>query len=106
MNRGNYYKLRSKRWFIDKGYQCDYVEKLQRIYVKGRIIYVKKDLFGADLLAFRREPEEFILANSVYNRKNIASHIKVFKEYPFPGFIKLWILVWEFRAREPEIVEV
>jgi hypothetical protein len=105
-NKGNYYKLRSKKWFINKGYVCDIVEKLQSIWVKGRVIYIKRDLFGSDLLAMNGE--EMIFANSVFGKKNIASHIKEFHNYPYPKStkIKRWILSWELRAREPEITEI
>lgn len=103
-NKGSYYRLKTKKWFIDKGYDCENAEKNQRIFIKGQVIFIKKDIFGADLIAMTTE--EIIFANSVLGRKNIASHIKEFNKYKYPDFVKRWIVVWEERAREPEIIEV
>lgn len=103
-NRGNYYKLRTKQWFLAKGYQCDYIERMHRILTKDkRILFCKKDLFGADGMSFNET--EFILWNSKFGRKNVAAGVKEFAKFKFPPFIKLWLLVWEFRIHEPEIIE-
>lgn len=104
-SKGNYYKLRTKKWFIKKGYLCEYLEKVQRIYVRGRVIFIKRDVFGADGLSMKRG-ETLIFWNSKLGKKNIAQGIKEFAQYPYPGTVKRWIIVWEVRAREPEIVEV
>ncbi len=103
-NKGNYYKIKSKEWLKDKGYEVEYIEKLQRIFTKGKVVYIKKDLFGADLAAI--SDSEFILVNSILTKHNIAAHIKEFKKYPQGGSIKRWLLVWTPKVREPEIVEV
>ena len=51
---------------------------------------------------------EIIFWNSVFNRTNISEHKKRFNEYPYPDnpIIKRWILVWELRVKDPEIIEV
>lgn len=106
MKKGNYYKIRTKNWFIKKGYQCELLERLNRIYLPKtkQIIFQKKDVFGADGLAMNKE--EIIFWNAKFGKKNIASGIKEFKKFEFPSFVKLWLIVWEYRKREPEIVEV
>ena len=38
MNKGSYYKYKTKKWFIEKGYFCEYLEINQRLYIKGKII--------------------------------------------------------------------
>ena len=103
-NKGNYYKRKTKVWFEADGYTVEYLEKLQHIYAKGKVIYIKRDLLGADLLAVN--DKEFILANVISNKGDLAKHIKRFKEYPNPSFIKRLIVYWEARAKEPEIIEV
>ena len=104
MNKGNYYKTKTKKWFEADGYTCEYLEKLQHIFTKGKVIYIKRDLLGADILAVN--DKEFILANVISNRGDLAKHIKRFKDYPNPDFIKRLIVYWEVRAKEPEIIEV
>jgi len=108
-DKGNYYKRKTKKWFIKQGYWCDYVERLQRIVTydkftkEPKVIFVKQDLAGADLLAMNGE--ELIFANSKLGRKNIAEGLKEFAKFPYPPFVKRWLVVWEVRAREPEIIE-
>jgi len=103
VNKGNYYKLKSRDWLRGKGYTVEIIEKVQRIFKDGKVIFAKRDLFGADLMACNET--ETILANSVLNRKNIASHIQQFHKFPGGG-LKRWIVVWEPRVKEPEIIEI
>lgn len=101
---GQYYKHKTKKWFLDKGYAAEYIEQLQRIFVKGRVILVKRDLFASDILAMNSS--ELIFAQVKFGKKNIAAAIKEFNKHTFPPFCQKWIIVWELRAREPEIVLV
>jgi hypothetical protein len=112
MNKGNYYKLRTKQWLLKKGYQVGFLELTNRIIVrskdkkgiKNKIIFIKKDQFGADLLAMNKE--ELIFIQVKFGKKNISTAIKEFTKFKFPSFTKKWIVVWEFRASEPEIIEI
>ena len=103
-SKGSYYKTKTKKFFEADGYTVEYLEKLQHIYAKGKVIYIKRDLLAADLLAVN--DKEFILANVISNRGDLAKHIKRFKEYPNPPFIKRYVILWEPRAKEPELIEV
>jgi len=103
-NKGNYYKVKTKKWFEADGYTVEYLEKLQHIYAKGKVIYIKRDLLGADGLAVN--DHEFILWNSITNKGDISKHLKRFKEYPCPTFIKRYLVYWEVRASGPELIEV
>lgn len=103
-SKGNYYKRKTADYLRKDGYTVEYLEKLQHIFSKGKVIYVKKDLLGADLVAVNET--EFILANVISNRGDISRHIKRFKEYPNPPFIKRLLILWEARVREPELIEV
>lgn len=104
VNKGNYFKRKTKVWLEADGYTVEYLEKLQHIYAKGRVIYIKRDLLGADGLAVN--DKEFILWNTITNKGDLAKHIKRFKEYPNPSFIKRLVIYWEARAKEPEMFEV
>ena len=104
VKKGNYYKKKTKDWFKDDGYVSEYVEKQQRIYTKGKVIFIKKDLWGADGIAMKED--ELIFWQAKLNKKGISSAIKEFKKYPFPKFVKCYIVVWTPRVREPDIIEV
>ena len=103
-NTGNYYKRKTAAWYRNDGYTVEYLEKLQHIYAKGKVIYIKRDLLGADGLSVN--DSEFILWNTITNKGDIAKHIKRFKQYPNPDFIKRYIIFWTPRCSEPELIEV
>jgi len=106
--KGNYYKYKTKQWLIKQSYCVDYLEKLQRVFSKGQLIYVKKDLFGADILAFNKDEMIFVQVKSGEKTTgiNIKKAINEFLKYPFPDFVKLWIVVWRPKEKEPEIIDV
>lgn len=106
--RGNYYKRRTKQWLEKKGYVVGYLERYRR-FLKGRSIkYIREDIFGADLVAMNKE--EIIFINSIFNDKqrsaHVADHMKGFLKYPYPPFVQRWIVVWSFKVKEPEIIEI
>ena len=107
-NRGNYYKKKTKDWLVKEGYVCEYMEKLQRIYSKGRLIYVKRDLFASDILAMNGEDIIFVQVKSGKEGTgiNLKKAYQEFEKYPFPKYVKRWIVIWRERQREPEIIEV
>lgn len=102
--KGTYYRLKTKKWFKEKGYFCEYLEKTQRIYTKGKVIFIKRDIAGADGLAMNEK--EIIFWQAKLNTANIASAIKEFHKFPYPDIVQRWIVVWTSRVREPQIVEV
>jgi len=114
MNKGNYYKKKTKDWFIKEGYVCEYLEKLQRIFItpnkknKGKLIYIKRDLFASDILAMKSDKVIFVQVKSGGKKTgiDIQKAIKEFNKYPFPKFIDRWIIVWQDRQREPEIIDM
>lgn len=104
-DKGNYYKWRTREWFRKKGYACEYLEKLQRIITgNGHVIFVKKDVFAADGLAMNGQ--EMIFWNSKLGMKNVAEGLKKFNQHPYPPGTHRWLVLWQPRAREPEIVPV
>ena len=103
--KGNYYKLKTKKWFEAKGFEVEYLEKLQRIFAKDKVIWIKRDLFASDMLALKK-PDEIIFCQVKLGKSNIAGAYKEFAKHQFPDCVKLWIVVWTPRVKEPEIVEV
>jgi len=106
-DKGNYYKKRTKDWLVGLGYVVEYTEKLQRIFKKGGgILYVKRDLFQSDGIAIGNN--EIIFWNSILTRHNLAEHIKNYARIPWPvcEHIKVWIIVWEKGARQPEVIDM
>ena len=104
MSKGNYYKTKTKKFLEEDGYTVEYLEKLQRIVNKaGQVIHVKRDLLESDGLATNES--DFILWN-VTDRAHAAAHVKRYAELRLPPFIRCWVIVWEPRSKEPEIIEV
>jgi hypothetical protein len=103
-NKGNYYKGRTKEWFLERGYACDFVERYRRIFKDGTIIHLKQDLFGADGIAMNGR--EIIFWNSKFGTASDTEGIKEMLRFPYPSFVKRWIVHWQLRAREPKIIDV
>ena len=101
VKKGNFYKRKTKKWFIDQGYDADYLERVMPI---GKSIFIKKDLFESDLLAMKEN--EIIFANSVVGKSNIAVHVSRYRKRIFYKRAKLWIVAWTPGVSEPEIIDV
>jgi len=108
MNRGNYYKYKTKKYFEKQGYNVEYLEKTFRIYSKGKLIPVKTDVFGADVLAMNKEEIIFmqVKGGKLKTGINIKKAIEEFNKYNYPRLVKRLIIVWREKAREPEIIDV
>ena len=108
MNKGNYYKVKTKKWLEKDGYQVEYLEKLQRIFTGAKLFYVKKDLFASDILAMNEQDIIFVQVKSGKNTTGISikKAIQEFQKYQFPEFVKRWIVVWRDKQKEPEVIEV
>jgi len=107
MSKGDYYKAKTKRWFEKQGYWCEYLERVRRVWneKKKEPIYIKQDIAGADGLAMNGK--EIIFWNSKSGRGvNILRAVKKFSEYPYPDFVKRWIIIWKERQKEPRIIEI
>lgn len=103
-SKGNYYKIKTRDYFRGLNYSAEIIERMQTIPKgNGRVCFLKKDTFGADVLACN--DTEAILANSVLGKSNIAKHIKEFKKYPSGG-LKRVVVIWEKGWRSPLIREV
>lgn len=110
--KGNYYKLRTKRWLEAQGYAVGFMERVMWVRPKvvgERPIPIKVDQFGADLLAMNVSELIFVQAKLAGRRDPQAggtarmSALREFAKYPFPPFVERWVVQWRPRAREPEI---
>ena len=103
ISKGNYYRLKTKKWFEKDGYLVENLEKNQRLFVKGRVIFLKKDLWGADLIA--KNNKEMIFIQCKTNKVDISKGIKELNKTIWPSFVKKYVVIWKERAREPDIIE-
>lgn len=100
--KGQYYKLKTKKWLESKGYQVVFLEQLKLIHIPGRpVIPVKRDQMGSDLMAV--SDEELIFVQVKLGKANVSAARKEFDKFVFPDFCKKWIVTWEVRAKEPEV---
>lgn len=106
MGKGNYYKVKTKKFFEKQGYKVEYLEKLQRIFnpKTKQTFYIKRDLFASDLLMVNTE---VIIFANVTDKGHRSDRMKKLMAEPFPEckYIKRWIIYWELRAKEPTIIE-
>jgi len=83
----------------------EYVERIYWVTTKdGKRIPVKKDLWGADGIAMNEK--EIIFWNAKAGKKHLAEGKKEFEKYPFPPFVKKWIVGWIPGQKEPIIKKV
>lgn len=106
--KGNYYKHKTKAWLDEEGYYTEYTEVITRQFnpKTNSLAYRKRDIFACDGISMNHN--QIVFWNSVLGKNGISKHYKKFKEIPFPPIdgIKVWIIVWEKGARQPEIVDV
>lgn len=101
--KGNYYRLKTKKWFEKDGYLVENLEKNQRLYIKGKVIFIKKDLWGSDLIA--KNDKEIIFIQCKTNRVHINKGIMELNKTVWPDTVKKYVVIWTPRAKEPEIIE-
>jgi len=104
ISKGNYYRLKTKKWLEADGYLVETLEKLQRIFVKGQVFFAKKDIWGGDLVA--KNNKEIIWIQCKTNKVDINKGLKELNATIWPSFVKRWVVIWPLRAREPEVVEI
>ena len=104
IQKGNYYRLKTKKWLEKDGYLVENLEKNQRIFTKGQVIFIKRDLWGGDLVA--KNDKEIIWIQCKTNKVDISKGIKELSQTIWPPFVKRWVVIWPYKAREPEVVEV
>ena len=96
--KGNYYELKTKKWYESQGYAVESIKKTYRIMDKKRdkIVFIKRDLWGGDLVACKRGRElniatikgEMIWIQVKSNKNHIAQGLKELEKSPLPGFVR------------------
>lgn len=101
--KGNYYKSRTKKWLESQGWQVGFLEQFKRIWTPHGLIFKKQDQFGSDLLAVSDQDIIFVQVKLGTKKMSVSQAKKEFAKFSFPPTVKLWIVVWEKRARSPII---
>jgi len=113
MIRSNYYRYKTKKWFQEKGYCCEYLELYRKIFdrKKNKAFFIRQDLFGADGISMNKE--RIIFWNSKFGMPDIKEDkinegIKTFMKFPYPvcKYIERWLVLWKKKVKEPEIIVV
>lgn len=110
VSRGNYYKKSTQKWFEKRGYIVQLTEFVSaRPIGGGKMIWIKKDVFGSDGIAMNGKEIIFWNAKSVAIGTNTVSNEKSrgsinFKKYPFPPSVKRQLFIWQPR-KQPVIID-
>jgi hypothetical protein len=100
--KGNYYTLKTRKWFERDGFDVVRCEMRQRIVTgDGRVFFKAFDIWGADLMASKDNELWAIQVKS--NRNHIADGLKELEKAPWPTTVVRVVVYWEPRAREPEV---
>jgi hypothetical protein len=110
--KGNYYRLRTKKWLQSLGYLVENLERQQRVVKKNElgedsVFFLKFDIWGADLIA--RNEEHVLFVQVKTNEGDVARGIKELNKGPWPGSVDRWVVYWPKRRKfkvGPEIIEV
>jgi len=102
--RGSYYQAKTKRYLQDRGFVVTPLQLSGWINTPHGWRPVKRDSFGADLLAVNASALWFVQCKGGATwRSGLAAARAAFARYPLgPGCSQV-ILGWPPRAREPEI---
>lgn len=109
--RGNYFKVKTKKYFEDLGYETQLTEfTCGRMIAPGKLIYVKKDVFSSDGISMNGK--EIIFWNSKYSTSqdsedvSVREGIKDFDKHKFPDCVKRQLVVWKLRVKKPQIIDI
>jgi hypothetical protein len=107
--KGTYYKMRSKRFLEEQGYEVGFMERLMLIHVKDRQtgelrqMPIKQDQFASDLVAIRADVGT-LFVQVKFGRDKIAVAVREFFKHPFPSSDQRVVHVWTRGARAPEVI--
>ena len=102
--KGQYWQRRSRLWLEQQGYVVRVLQQMGWIKTAHGLRPVKRDTFGADLLAVSAARTIFVQCKGGDSRRDhLADARKEFARYPLGPSCQQWIVMWPERAREPEI---
>ena len=111
--KGNYYRLRTKKWLESLGFLVENLERSQRIQTvdkqtgKEHVLFIKRDIWGADLIA--RDRDHILFVQVKTNKAHISQGMKELNRGPWPTFVARWVVYWPPRRlmkQGPDITEV
>jgi len=106
-SKGQYWKMRTKRWLETAGYQVAFLERVGHLQTPRGLVPIKRDQLASDLLAVNAEEIVFVQVKGGDSRRSgLAAARTAFAQYAFPAGTQQWIVLWAPRARLPEVVVV
>lgn len=104
--RGAYYKGKSRRLLERLGYEVGNLEEVRMVGRGERLVPVKRDQFGADLLAMSHNDILFVQVKSARKggRVDLARARRAFAGHVFAQGTRRCIHVWRYRRREVEVI--
>ena len=109
VQRGSYYKAKSKRWLESKGYQVADLERVHWIFRASQpALATKRDQFASDLLAVSARSVIFVqVKGGAQNaRGNFLDARRKFAAFQFPPWTRQWVIAWPSGSRTPRIVDM
>ena len=104
VQKGTYYKGRTKKWLEEQGYSVGSLEKMMCV---KKNIFIKKDQFASDLLAVGNGQVIFVQVKSGKTALyKVKEAIREFAKFDFPEFADRWVVCWVERVRKPIIVDI
>ena len=103
IQRGNYYRLKTKHFYEAEGYEVANAEVKKPMPIKGRLIWIATDIFASDLIAMNGKEILFIQVKT--NRGDVSKAVAEFAKHQFPPTIRKIVVCWPERASVPEIFE-
>ena len=92
IRKGNYYRNRTRQWLEQEGWTVAVAETNYGVYTGDRVVYVKRDLWGGDLIA--KNEEEIVWVQVKANDGDVAAGAKqLLAAGPWPG-VSLWVVYW------------
>jgi hypothetical protein len=108
VSRGAYYKNRTRKWLAAGGWQVADMEVVRQVGPPDRRFAVKRDQFGADLLAMSGSKILFVQVKggATAARGNFPEARRAFAAFRFPSFARRIVIAWLPGARQPRIVDM
>ena len=103
IQRGNYYRLKTKHFYEAEGYEVANAEVKKPMPIKGRMVWIATDIFASDLIAMNGKEILFIQVKT--NRGDVSKAVAEFAKHQFPPTIRKIVVCWPERASVPEIFE-
>lgn len=105
IKKGRYYERKTREWLKRIGFSwVEVVGVYVPRVIKGRLIMIRKDLFGCDCVAVNGE--RMVWAQSKLGKENVSKALIKFREMKWPAGIERWIVCWARGEREPEVTRV